>query len=50
VSTAGIGEGRTGSPVVSRNGELVGVVVDRNTRGLALSYFLAGEKARAVVE
>jgi Peptidase S46 len=47
-STNDIIGGNSGSPVVNRAGEFVGIVFDSNVQGLAWDYFYTDERARCV--
>ena len=48
VTTADVTAGHSGSPVVNREGEVVGVVFDGNFESLGWEYAWSGERGRAI--
>jgi V8-like Glu-specific endopeptidase len=48
VTTADVVVGNSGSPVVNRNGDFVGIIFDGNIRSLTWDYLYSDKQARAV--
>jgi V8-like Glu-specific endopeptidase len=48
VTTADIVGGSSGSPVVNRNGDFVGIIFDGNIQSLTWDYLYSDKQARSV--